>query len=141
MRTNSKKKHGKVPRAILRDIVNRVVKAAQPEKIVLFGSAARGEMGPNSDLDTLVVVPNDKDCYEVTTLLIRSLRGLHCPTDIVVVRQADVEQYGDNPYLIIHTALTEGQELYRAADPPESQHPDGATSDQFDLPELATPGT
>ena len=126
--------------AIVDEMVRRMVEAAHPLRIVLSGSAARGEMGPHSDLDTLVVVPNDRDCHEDTTLLIRSLRGLRCPTDIVVVRQADVDQYGDNPYLIIHTALSEGQELYRAADPPESQHPDGATSDQFDLPELATPG-
>jgi predicted nucleotidyltransferase len=124
--------------AIVDEMVRRMVEAAHPLRIVLFGSAARGEMGPNSDLDTLVVVPNDRDCHEVNTLLIRSLRGLRCPTDIVVVRQADVEQYGDNPYLIIHTALSQGKELYRAALPPVSQHPDGAASDLFDLPDPAT---
>src|SRR5713101_2437398 len=98
--------------AIVEELVRRMVEAVHPLRIVLFGSAARGEMGPNSDLDTLVVMPNDSDCFEVTQLLIRRLRGLGCAKDIVVVRQADVEQYGDNPYLIIHTALTEGRELY-----------------------------
>jgi len=100
--------------AIVEELVRRLVEAAHPLRIVLFGSAARGEMGPNSDLDTLVVVPNDRDCHEVTDLWTRSLRGLGCAKDVVVVRQAAVEQYGDNPYLIIHTALTEGKELYRA---------------------------
>jgi predicted nucleotidyltransferase len=40
---------------VLDEIVRRVVGVAQPEKIILFGSAARGEMGPNSDVDLLVV--------------------------------------------------------------------------------------
>jgi len=39
----------------LADIVRRVVEAAQPDKIILFGSAARGEMGPDSDIDLLVI--------------------------------------------------------------------------------------
>ena len=62
--------------AIVDEMVRRMVEAAHPLRIVLSGSAARGEMGPHSDLDTLVVVPNDRDCHEVTTLLIRSLRGV-----------------------------------------------------------------
>ena len=39
----------------LSEIIRRIVKVAAPEKIILFGSAARGEMGPNSDADLLVV--------------------------------------------------------------------------------------
>jgi predicted nucleotidyltransferase len=100
--------------AIVEEMVRRMVDAVHPLQIVLFGSAARGEMGPNSDLDTLVVVPDDKNCLEVSKLPYRSLRGLGCAKDIVVVRQIDVEQHGDNPYLVIHTALTTGKELYHA---------------------------
>ena len=40
---------------VLADIVHRVVEVVAPEKIYLFGSAARGEMGPNSDVDLLIV--------------------------------------------------------------------------------------
>jgi Nucleotidyltransferase domain len=40
---------------VLGEIIRRVVETAQPEKIVLFGSAARGELGPSSDVDLLVV--------------------------------------------------------------------------------------
>ena len=39
----------------LEEIIRRVAEVAQPERIILFGSAARGEMGPNSDVDLLVV--------------------------------------------------------------------------------------
>ena len=41
--------------AVLRDIISRVVSVAQPDKIILFGSAARRTMGPNSDVDLLVI--------------------------------------------------------------------------------------
>ena len=41
--------------ATLQEIVRRIVQVAQPEKIILFGSAARGEMGPHSDVDLLVI--------------------------------------------------------------------------------------
>jgi len=42
---------------MLDEIVKRVVAVADPDKIILFGSAARGEMGPNSDLDLLIIKP------------------------------------------------------------------------------------
>ena len=44
-----------ITQSTLDDIVRRIVEVAQPEKIILFGSAARGEMGPHSDLDFLVI--------------------------------------------------------------------------------------
>ena len=42
---------------VLADIVRRVVEVASPEKIILFGSAARGEMGPHNDVDLLISAP------------------------------------------------------------------------------------
>ncbi len=48
-------KKGTVKPSILRDIIRRVVEAAHPDKIILFGSAARGQMGPDSDVDLLVI--------------------------------------------------------------------------------------
>jgi uncharacterized protein len=100
--------------AILDEMVRRMVDTVHPLRIVLFGSAARGEMGPNSDLDSLVVMPDECDCRAIAKTLIGRLRGLGCGTDVVVVRQFDVERQGDNPYLVIHTALSEGRELYHA---------------------------
>ena len=55
MKTKRKKKQGKPDPAIVADLVKRIVAAARPEKIVLFGSAARGEMVPDSDYDLLVI--------------------------------------------------------------------------------------
>ncbi len=97
------------------EAVRRIVTETQPRRVILFGSAARGEMGPDSDLDFLVVMSNGADCLSVTGRIHRILRGLGCPKDVVVVLEKDMAAHAHNPALIIHTALTEGRELYHAA--------------------------
>ncbi len=106
---------GKLEAQVLDELVQRTVESVHPRRIVLFGSAARGQMGPHSDLDLLVVMPDGCDCLAVAQELHGYLSGLGVAKDIVVVQQSDVERHGDNPYLIIHAALSEGKELYRAA--------------------------
>src|SRR6266545_6607399 len=107
---------GKSPKPeILEELVRRISAAVTPLRIILFGSAAWGEMGPHSDLDVLVVVADGHDCIATAQTLYRQVRGLGYATDILVVQQSDLEKYGDNPYLIYHTALTEGKDLFRAA--------------------------
>jgi predicted nucleotidyltransferase len=49
----------RINQASLDEIIRRIVEVAAPERIILFGSAARGEMGPNSDLDLLVIKSGD----------------------------------------------------------------------------------
>ena len=98
---------------ILQEIVRRIVETVKPEKIILFGSAARGEMGPDSDLDLLVV----KSCghrRRTATKIERSLIGIGIPTDIIVAKPEDIERYKDSIGLIYRPALTEGKVLYAA---------------------------
>ena len=102
-------------KSVLDELVRRTVEAVHPLRIILFGSAARGEMGPHSDLDVLVVMPDGCNLREVAGVLYRAYRGLGFAHDVVVVCQSDVERYGQNPYLIIRTALMEGKELYCGA--------------------------
>ena len=98
---------------ILDQIVQRIVEAVQPEKIVLFGSAARGQAGPDSDLD-LLIVKSGAHRLDLTTRIYRALRGLPVAVDVVVVRPEDIQRYGDNPALVIAPALKEGKVLYAA---------------------------
>jgi uncharacterized protein len=100
---------------LLEELVRRCVEAVHPLRIVLFGSAARGTMGLHSDLDALVVVSDGCDCLKAMQTLHRSLSDLGVAKDVVVVQASDVERHAWNPYLIIHSALLEGKELYRAA--------------------------
>jgi predicted nucleotidyltransferase len=95
-------------------VLQRLVDVAQPLRIILFGSAARGETSAASDFDLMVVMPPDTDCRAMTMRLYRSLRGLRAPVDLVVVTSDELARHGDKPGLVYRAALREGRELYAA---------------------------
>ena len=99
---------------ILEDIVNRVVEIARPEKIILFGSAARGEMGPDSDVD-LLIIRKGGHSRKLVGQIYRKLHGVGAAVDAVMVSPADVERYKDSHALIIKPALAEGRVVYDAS--------------------------
>ena len=103
----------KVNRKLLDKIVRRIVKVAKPEKIIMFGSAARGEMGPNSDVD-LLIIKSRVHRRKLAMKIYRNLGGVGYPVDVVVIRPEDIERYGNCPALIIEPALREGKLLYAA---------------------------
>jgi len=102
------------PAEAIDDAVERIVDEVHPLRVVVFGSAVRGNIGPNSDLDLLVVMPDGTNRLATNDQLQRRLRRLGCPKDIVVVTESEVAALRDNPSLIVHTALTEGREVYCA---------------------------
>ena len=75
MKTKKKRKPSEPDPAILADIVKQVVKAAKPDKIVLFGSAARGTMGPNSDIDLLVIKGGKYNHWRMLRSILSSTAG------------------------------------------------------------------
>lgn len=95
----------------LDEIIRRVVEVAQPEKIILFGSAARGEMGPNSDVD-LLVIKSGVHRRRLTQAIYVNLFGVGQAVDVVVVTPEDVERYKDSFALVIEPALREGKVVY-----------------------------
>jgi len=95
----------------LEEIVRRIVAVADPEQIIMFGSAARGEMGPNSDIDLLVIKPNANRLATTHTIR-RALRGVEYAVDLVVATPEDVEQYRHTWYLVLEPALREGTQVY-----------------------------
>ena len=99
---------------ILDEIVRRVVEVAWPEKIILFGSAARGEMGPHSDVD-LLVVKRDADALELMGEIYMNLDGVGAAVDAVVVTPDDVERYRESHALIIKPALQQGRVVYESS--------------------------
>ena len=103
-----------VDKAMLDEIVRRIVDTAQPVKIILFGSGARNQMGPASDLDILVVKDVEKR-REMATVIHRSLRGIEIGVDLIVVTPADLVRFKDSPAVVISQALQEGRVLYEAA--------------------------
>ena len=100
--------------SILDDIVRRIVEVAQPKQIILFGSAARGDMNQHSDVD-LLVIKEGAHRRHLTGRIYENLYGVGAPVDVVVVTPSDVERYKDSHALIIKPALQEGRVIYAAA--------------------------
>lgn len=99
---------------VLKNIIDRVVEVAHPERIILFGSAARGEMGPNSDVDLLVVVRPGIHRRRLAGEIYKNLIGVGQAVDIIVVTTDDINRYKDSFALIIEPALREGKVVYAA---------------------------
>jgi predicted nucleotidyltransferase len=100
---------------LLEELVRRIVASVHPLRIILFGSAARGTMGPDSDLDLLVVMPDGVHRRDTAMVVYRSLRRFPYPKDIVVATVGDLVLYGDAIGMVYRQALREGRELYHAA--------------------------
>ena len=97
---------------VLREVVRRVVEVARPERIVLFGSAARGTpSGSDSDLD-LLVVKEEAHRGKLADEIYKALTGVGRAVDVVVVTPEDIERYGESPALVIEPALREGRVVY-----------------------------
>jgi HEPN domain-containing protein/predicted nucleotidyltransferase len=109
--TQRHRKNGRPDPKVLDEIVQNIVEAAQPDKIILFGSAARGEMGPNSDIDLLVIKSGKFNHDRLTRDIYRNLTCA-VGVDALVVTPEVLEQYGDSPYLVYYPALREGKVIY-----------------------------
>jgi predicted nucleotidyltransferase len=88
------------------------VEVAQPEQIILFGSAARGQMGPNSDVDLLVVKRGEFNYGQLVGDIYMRLCGVGQAVDVILVTPEQVKQYRQTSCLVIAPALREGKEVY-----------------------------
>lgn len=99
----------------LDEVVRRLVEAYQPERVYLFGSVARGEAGPDSDYDLLLIVPDDAPperrrgrlAYEV-------LWGTGVAVDVLVWTTSQFESRAHLPASLPATVLREGKLLHAA---------------------------
>jgi predicted nucleotidyltransferase len=113
-RTRSQPEPGPLSEPVLTDIVRRVVEVARPQRIVMFGSAARGTARADSDVDLLVVKSGRFQRGRLVDAIYRNLRGAGAPVDVIVVTPEEVERYRNDPCLIIAPALKEGKVVYAA---------------------------
>ena len=101
----------------IEEMTRRLVEFYRPVRIYLFGSEARGEAGPDSDLDFLVVVPDDAPEQMMRSGDVYSrLSGLGMPKDVIPWRQSDFE--GRAAYVrasLPATVVREGRLLYESA--------------------------
>jgi uncharacterized protein len=94
--------------------VERLVAAAHPTRIILFGSRARGDADDRSDVDLLVVKRDVADRYEELIEIDRALAGIIMPVDILLVSEAEFAQRAEQTGTVERAALKEGRVLYAA---------------------------
>jgi predicted nucleotidyltransferase len=99
----------------LAEIVKRLVAAYHPDRVYLFGSKARGDAGPNSDYDLLVVVSESGDPpYRRAQHAQEALWGLWSAADVLVLTSAEVETRRSVPSSFVAAVLREGKLLHVA---------------------------
>mgnify|MGYP006299716289 CR=1 FL=1 len=102
--------------ALLKSMTEDIVDEVHPEEVILFGSHARGSENSRSDVDFLVVVPDDETTRHsrrrITGRLYRRLASFPVPKDILVFTREEVERWRHVSGHVISTGLNEGKRLY-----------------------------
>ena len=93
-------------------VVERLVAAASPLRLIAFGSAVQGDLSAANDLDLLVVEPELASRYSETVRLQKSLRGILMSVDLVVTSQARYHERCQIPGTVEFTAHHEGRVLH-----------------------------
>jgi len=99
----------------IQEMIRRIAEKFDPEKIILFGSHARGEAGPDSDADLLVVMRYSGSRRKQATEIDLALWGIDLPADLLVFSPEEIEKYRNLIGTIIYPALREGKVVYERA--------------------------
>jgi len=100
---------------LVREIVRRLLGVVQPDRIILFGSAATGQMTGDSDIDVLVVTASPAHTMEQYGKLHQALRGLGFPFDVFLIETERFEETKDVFGGIAYPAHKYGRVIYEAA--------------------------
>ena len=101
--------------SLIEEIVERITRVARPDRVILFGSAAVGNLTPDSDLDLLVLERDVRDARRDSRKLREALSGLGIAVDLVVMRTARFEETKDVVGGIAYPANKYGKVIYVAA--------------------------
>ena len=110
--TTTSREHPADIDAIVATMVERIAERFEPERIILFGSHARGDATAWSDVDLLVVMPDGTDRREAAVSMRRALRSVPIAKDIVVTTPDHIARRGHIIGTVLLPALREGKVLY-----------------------------
>ena len=99
----------------LQDVVERIVAAAQPSRVILFGSYGRGDADAGSDLDLMVIERNVDNRYEEMIRLHNAVGYIGVGVDVLVYSETEYERRSQVPGTVLYWARKEGTSLYEAA--------------------------
>lgn len=98
--------------ALLKIMIDRIIKQFDPQSIILFGSYARGEATVNSDVDLLIIFSEVDNKRQMAISIRQVLADLPIAKDIVVATTQEVARYGQLVGTVLRPALREGKVLY-----------------------------
>ena len=101
--------------AVFAQVIALLRQSAQPTRIILFGSHARGNAQPDSDIDLLVVERDVPDRAAEMVRLSRVLSPLRLPVDLLVVAEDTFQAWVGTPGNVYSAAQREGRVLYEQA--------------------------
>ncbi len=99
---------------LMAEIVRRIVDVMHPEKVILFGSQARGEARPESDIDLLVIAKSNQPRYRRSAPLYGALSDILTSMDILVYSPEEVDDWSGVRQAFVTTAIREGKVLYES---------------------------
>jgi len=99
----------------MKQVVERIVAAARPRRVILFGSYGRGDADEGSDLDIMVIKPQVSDKYTEMIRLHEAVGSVGTGVDVLVYSEAEYERRSQVPGTVLYWARKEGRSLYETA--------------------------
>lgn len=104
-----------IDKALVEEIVRRVLSVTRPDRIIVFGSAAEGTMDRDSDIDLLVLERAPSNTRDASVRIRNALRGLGYPFDVIVMATERFEETRDVIGGVAYPADKHGEVVYEAA--------------------------
>ena len=98
----------------IQQAVAKLVAAAKPSKIILFGSYARGEATEDSDLDLMVIAPGEINKFDEMVRLRNVIGGMDVGVDLLVYSDREASRRSQVPGTVLYWAFREGRVMYDA---------------------------
>lgn len=104
-----------IDESMLKQVVERILTATRPQRVILFGSHARGDADEGSDLDLMVVFPQLSDKFGEMIRLHKAVGDVGVGVDVLVYSEEEYQRRSQVPGTVLYWARKQGRRLYEAA--------------------------